>query len=60
LIDGQVVSTKYADKLYEISMREPDVWRAIKKDEYGNRQEELNGNLQSKHDEEMMKRGRDY
>lgn len=36
LIDGQVVSTKYAEKLYEISMREPDVWRAIKKDEYTN------------------------
>ena len=36
LIDGQVVSTKYADKLYEISMRDPDVWWMLKKDEYGN------------------------
>lgn len=36
LVDGQVVSTKYSDKLYQISMSKPDVWRRIKQQEYGN------------------------
>ena len=41
-------------------MWEPDVWRVIKKDEYGNWADEMNNLIQSKYDEEMMKKGWDF
>jgi hypothetical protein len=34
------VSTKYSDKLYAISMKEPNVWRDLKKEEFRNKEEE--------------------
>ena len=45
LVDGQVVQAKYADKLYEISMQAPDVWRRIKNEELGENQNEIAAQL---------------
>eukprot|EP00347_Sterkiella_histriomuscorum_P002768 403366875 len=35
-LDEVITSTNYLDKLYEISMQEPDVWNLMKKQEYQN------------------------
>ena len=29
-LESKIATTKLADKLYEISMKEPDVWRDLK------------------------------
>ena len=33
-MEEAVTSTNFLDKLYEISMQEPDVWNIMKKQEY--------------------------